>query len=169
MDQRREGTGVIDGRLHPEDVAAIARQVAALLRDEPQAPRLLTAEQVAERFGLTAAWIREHATELGALRLGDGPRPRLRFAADTVADALNACCRNRTYGDPDPPEFSPETADRGAGRADTRTSSLPVRQLRLEPSPRNRPRAGEHGRGHDPQGRPPMSEANPMTPMQASP
>ena len=42
---------MIDGRLHPEDVAAIARQVAALLRDEPQAPRLLTAEQVAEPLG----------------------------------------------------------------------------------------------------------------------
>jgi len=46
---------VIDGRLHPDDVAAIARQVAALLRDEPQAPRLLTAEQVADLFAVGQA------------------------------------------------------------------------------------------------------------------
>ena len=160
---------MIGGRLHLDDVEAIAQRVAALLRDEPQAPHLLTAGQVADRFGLTAAWVREHATALGGLHLGDGPRPRLRFNAATVGDALTACCRNRTYGDPDPPEFSPETADRGAGRAGTRTSSLPVRQLRLEPSPRNRPRAGDTAGGTTHRERPPMSEANPTAQKQASP
>ena len=129
---------MIDGRLHPDDVAAIARQVAALLRDEPQAPRLMTAEQVAERFGVTAAWVRAHAVELGALRLGDGPRPRLRFNADTVGDALTACCAHRAPTAPELPVSTTETVGRGARRAGTASGSLPVRQLRLE---RNRPGA----------------------------
>jgi len=132
---------VIDGRLHPDDVAAIARQVVALLRDEPQAPRLLTAEQVADRFGIGAAWVREHAVELGVLRLGDGPRPRLRFNADTVGDALTACCAHRASTAPEAPVPTTGTVGRGAKRAGTTSGSLPVRQLRLDPSQRNRPGA----------------------------
>lgn len=138
---------MIDGRLHPADVAAIAQQVAALLRAEPQAPRLLTAEQVADRFGVGAAWVREHAVELGALRLGDGPRPRLRFNADTVADALTACCGSRRSTTPETPATTPETADHSARRAGAATGSWPVRQLSLDPSQRNRPRAATTAEG----------------------
>jgi hypothetical protein len=74
-------------RLHPDDVEAIARRVAELIAP-PAAPALLTAAQVAVRFGVDRGWVYEHAVELGAVRLGDGPKPRLRFDPSRVAAAL---------------------------------------------------------------------------------
>lgn len=50
--------------------------------------RLLTAAEVAEMLQVTPAWVRAHATDLGAIRLGDGPRARLRFEQERVAAAL---------------------------------------------------------------------------------
>ena len=50
---------------------------------QPSAP-LLTADQVAELSRHSRAWVYEHREELGAVRLGDGPRPRLRFPADCL-------------------------------------------------------------------------------------
>ena len=78
-------------RLHPEDVQAIAQAVVALLR-EPAAtavPRLVDAAEVARRFDVGVEWVRENADRLGAVRLGDGPRPRLRFDPERVAAALS--------------------------------------------------------------------------------
>ena len=76
--------------MHPEDVEAIARRVAELVLDAQHRPppELLTASQVAERFGVGRDWVYEHSVPLGALRLGDGPRARLRFNAVEVAAAL---------------------------------------------------------------------------------
>lgn len=75
-------------------VEAVARRVVELLRDEglaaPPEPRLLDAAEVATRFGVSAEWVRDHADDLGAVRLGDGPRPRLRFDPDAVRKALSA-------------------------------------------------------------------------------
>jgi hypothetical protein len=45
------------------------------MRDEP----LLTAAEVATRFSVDRSWVYAHARELGVVRIGDGPRPRLRF------------------------------------------------------------------------------------------
>ena len=48
----------------------------------------IDAAEVARRYGVTRHFVYEHADELGAVRLGDGPRARLRFDPATVADAL---------------------------------------------------------------------------------
>ena len=84
-------------RLHPADLERLAALVADHLADRLEqpaaarpAPAMLTAAQVAERFGITPEWVRDHADELGAVRLGDGPRPRLRFDVAEVAAALTA-------------------------------------------------------------------------------
>lgn len=69
------------------------------LRTQPQA--LLTAAEVAARFGLSRDWVYEHASDLGVVRLGHGPRPRLRFNAETVAAALTRCT---THGRSEPEE-----------------------------------------------------------------
>src|SRR4051794_20809639 len=68
-------------RLHPADVDAIARRVAELVREEASASQLrfLTAAQVAKRFNVTRDWVYAHADDLGAIRLGEGPRARFRF------------------------------------------------------------------------------------------
>ena len=39
----------------------------------------LDAREVAHRLGVSREWVYEHADELGASRIGTGPRPRLRF------------------------------------------------------------------------------------------
>jgi hypothetical protein len=65
----------------------LAREVAQLLgRAEPG--RLLTAQEVAARFNVDRSWVYAHADELGVIRLGNGPRPRLRFDAVVVAQQL---------------------------------------------------------------------------------
>lgn len=52
--------------------------------------KLLTAHEIAEALGVTRAWVYSHAQELGAIRLGTGPKPRLRFEVDLVAERLAA-------------------------------------------------------------------------------
>ena len=76
------------------DLEAIAQLVGEQL---PGAlpPRLLRAEEVAERLGVERSWVYEHARELGARRLGDGSKPRLRFA---WADVLAAFPREPSKG-----------------------------------------------------------------------
>lgn len=78
----RPDTGLDDAAL---DV--IVRRVAAQLQiDRPAPDDLLSAAQVARRLGVERSWVYEHADELGVVRLGEGPRPRLRFDPAAVAE-----------------------------------------------------------------------------------
>lgn len=80
--------------LTPQAIEQIAQRVAELLRgdgagrDADALARLLDAEQLAKHLGLNRAWVYQHAAELGALRIGDGPRARLRFDLQTVTARL---------------------------------------------------------------------------------
>jgi hypothetical protein len=76
---------------HPT-IEAIAREVAQLLGrdDQPGAHGLLTARHVAARFNVGRSWVYAHADKLGVVRLGQGPRPRLRFESAVVAQRLLA-------------------------------------------------------------------------------
>src|SRR4051794_27180099 len=81
-------------RLHPDDLAAladlVAERVAARLGTDRPERDLLTAQEVAGHFGVSAEWVRENAERLGVVRLGDGPRPRLRFVSERVMAAMTA-------------------------------------------------------------------------------
>jgi hypothetical protein len=70
--------------LDPATIRAIAREVARLTRPSG----LLTASEVAVAFNVTRGWVYAHGDELGAIRLGDGPRPRLRFDPAVVTQRL---------------------------------------------------------------------------------
>lgn len=71
---------------------ALAPKVAALLADQVvDAPALIDVRECARRFGLTESYVRDHAEDLGVIRLGDGPRPRLHFDPDVVSERLTAC------------------------------------------------------------------------------
>ena len=71
-------------------IEAIAvRVVECLQRADPVTPRMLTAQEVAAQYGLTRAWVYQHAVDLGATRIGGGRRPRLRFDATEVARRLS--------------------------------------------------------------------------------
>lgn len=68
-------------------VERIARRVAELIREDDQ--MLLTAEQAAKRLGRGRQWVYEHAAEIGAARLGDGPKARLGIPAGAIARYLH--------------------------------------------------------------------------------
>ena len=77
--------------LDDEDIEAIAERVAAKLRHGPAvAAAYGDAHAVAARFGLSVDYVYAHARELGAIRLGDGPRARLRFDLAEVERRLLA-------------------------------------------------------------------------------
>jgi hypothetical protein len=83
--------------LTPDAIEQIAQRVAQLLHhdhhEHTRAPEasttLMNAGQLARHLGVTRAWVYEHANELGAITLGDGPRPRLRFDPETAAQTLH--------------------------------------------------------------------------------
>lgn len=89
-------------RLDGESIDRLAEQLANHLSNRlapatPDAPpaqrgpaedRLLTAAQVSCWWGVSRSWIYRNADRLGALRLGNGSRPRLRFDRGKVAECL---------------------------------------------------------------------------------
>lgn len=77
--------------LDAEDLAlvdAVARRVVEVLREEGaeplKRPRLLTVAEVAAEYGVSTDWVYNNARQLGAIRLGSGPKPRLRFERATI-------------------------------------------------------------------------------------
>ena len=64
---------------------AVVARVIEVMRTEgvipqPRAARAwLDAGEVARHLGVSREWVYEHVDELGASRIGNGPRPRLRF------------------------------------------------------------------------------------------
>jgi predicted DNA-binding transcriptional regulator AlpA len=78
-------------RIHVE---AIAEAVVDLLADRglvvyagPSASaRVLKVGEVARLLGRSAPWVYEHATELGAIRMGNGPKARIGFDLATIEE-----------------------------------------------------------------------------------
>lgn len=78
--------------LDPDDVEAIAARVAELLERAPERTRplrLATADEVAEALGVTRTWVYANQKRLQAVRLGIGPRARLRFDLEKAARAFD--------------------------------------------------------------------------------
>jgi hypothetical protein len=114
---RRRTLGAIAPRptvdLGPRTVEQIAQRVAQLLRQDqlraPAAPApapasLLTVKELARHLKLNPAWVYEHATELGAIRTGNGPKARMRFDLRTATEAL----KQHRQGTPAPSTPRPE-------------------------------------------------------------
>jgi hypothetical protein len=74
--------------LAPESVEAIAQRVTELLRTDPIGEEWVDASQIAPMFSVSRDYIYQHADELGVRRLGSGPKARLRFNPEIVADRL---------------------------------------------------------------------------------
>jgi hypothetical protein len=68
----------------------LAERVVEVMKNEglipaPNPPKQwLDAAEMARRLGVTREWVYEHARELGAVRIGEGPRPRLRFPPEQI-------------------------------------------------------------------------------------
>jgi hypothetical protein len=72
-----------------DELEVVVLRVASLLGCAGQPSALLTAAEVASRFGVERSWVYAHARELGVIRLGEGPRPRLRFDPAVVEQLVN--------------------------------------------------------------------------------
>lgn len=96
-------------KLDPATVEAIARRVVELLarRSLTGEPELVDATQLARRLGVERSWVYTHAIELGAVRLGSGSKPRLRFDSRAAMERM----RGGSPGTEVKPE--PRTAGRG--------------------------------------------------------
>ena len=67
------------------DVEAIARRVAELIG---QTSGLVDARAVAAALHVDRDWVYAHARELGVVRLGPGPKARMRFDLAVVRERL---------------------------------------------------------------------------------
>lgn len=77
--------------LDHDDIEAIAAQVVQLLGQPPplrHRVRLATAKEVAESLGVGRSWVYAHQERLRAIRLGSGPKSRLRFDLDRAAEVF---------------------------------------------------------------------------------
>ncbi|HEX6687376.1 MAG TPA: hypothetical protein VF085_01775 [Solirubrobacterales bacterium] len=102
--------------LSDADIEAVATRVADLLRTGAQTnTELVDATKIAQRFGVSRDFVYDHADDLGAVRLGNGPKARLRFDPAKVGRALRK---------------PPEKAASQPRRRRTRSSSslLPIRE-----------------------------------------
>lgn len=79
-------------KLDPDTVEAIAGRVVELLdaRRDARLRPLVDARDLARLFDLAPSWVREHADELGAIRIGKGAKPRLRFDPEVVGNRLSS-------------------------------------------------------------------------------
>lgn len=84
-------------RLAPESIEALAARLAELLTtavsEKPSGTDedgMISAARVAELWEVQRRWVYERRDELGAVELGKGPRPRLRFDPEVVAERLGA-------------------------------------------------------------------------------
>lgn len=75
-------------KLDPHTIDAMARRVVELLEQRGlRRHELVDAAELARRFGIERSWVYTHAIELGAVKLGNGAKPRLRFDPEPLA-----CC-----------------------------------------------------------------------------
>lgn len=103
--------------LDSEAVGAIAMRVVELLEGSRSETRFVSAAELAHLLGVSRATVYEKAHKLGAIRLGTGPRARLRFDVEQVLSQLNTGAERKW-----PPPSRIATVERTR-----RSSLLPIR------------------------------------------
>jgi excisionase family DNA binding protein len=90
-DNRAIGKGVsVSVRLTDGEIQQIAERLVELLPRHVSGERLIDAAEVARRLGISRSTVYEKAEELGAVRIGQGRRARLRFDPQRVVTQLAA-------------------------------------------------------------------------------
>ena len=111
-------------KLDPRTIEAIARRVVDLLEKRGlQNRELVDAAELARQLGIERSWVYSHAIELGAVKLGHGPKPRLRFDPEVAARMLRRVGEGSAA---DPPARSGKRASQPRG-SEGRVELLPIR------------------------------------------
>lgn len=77
----------------------LADRIAQRLRTRPpHGPRLVDAQTLADALGVRRETVYAHADELGAIRLGGGSKPRLRFDLEAARMAFTCYVSKRSQG-----------------------------------------------------------------------
>jgi hypothetical protein len=123
--QRSSSVSAVPSAINPsllgaepaELVEAIAWRVVELLeaRREVASTQLVDAATLASLLGISRSTVYEHADELGAVRLGDGSKPRLRFDPEHARAAVS-CSASKRSQDSSPSEDGPSAAVAPRGR-----------------------------------------------------
>ena len=113
-------------KLDPQTIEAVARRVVELLdrRGVSGRAELVDAAELARRLGIERSWVYTHAIELGAVKLGSGRKPRLRFDPQVAARVLRRVGEGPAA---DPPARSGERADRPQRGRRSEVRLLPIR------------------------------------------
>jgi hypothetical protein len=108
-------------RLDADSIDAIAKGVADILRSEslPTREQLVTATDVAARFGVSRTWVYDNAERLGAIRLGTGSKARLRFDPRRVSELIR--------GEPNSRERTTRRSPPAATRWPDKADLIPIR------------------------------------------
>ncbi len=109
--------------LDREDIEALALRVAELLeqRGARSAASFVDAAEIARRFGTDRAWVYSHAAELGAVKLGSGPKAHLRFDPQVALERM----QNRSTSKKQ--ESGRERTERRRSRRSTAAPLLPIK------------------------------------------
>jgi hypothetical protein len=75
---------------HLAEVVAVRVVEALDERERRQPSGLATAAELAEQLGVAKSWVYANQERLGAIRLGQGPKARLRFDVEQAARAIQA-------------------------------------------------------------------------------
>jgi hypothetical protein len=88
-----EVLGTRDGRVVAfdiEEIQPVAERIAGLVTSVRPAVGLVDARDLADELGVERDWVYANAERLGAVRLGSGPRARVRFDLEQAREALAA-------------------------------------------------------------------------------
>ena len=112
-------------QLDPQAIEAIALRVVELLDRHGLSGggELVDAAELARRLGIERSWVYTHAIELGAVKLGSGRKPRLRFDPQVATRALRKVGEGPAA---DPPARSSKRAGRPR-RPEGQVQLLPIK------------------------------------------
>jgi hypothetical protein len=108
-------------------VQRVALRVVELLDQRDRPAELIDAAGLARLLGVSRATIYEHREQLGAIHIGDGDRPRLRFDAEKARAAWTRRVPDERSEAPDSPAPIAVPRRRRAKRSGSEAGLLPVR------------------------------------------
>lgn len=108
-----------------EEIEAVGEHIAELVASARPKVGLIDARELAEELGVARDWVYANAERLGGVRLGNGPRARLRFDVELARQTL-AAGGNRAQ----PPSNGAAPRRRGRPRREVIPAGVPLIKAR---------------------------------------